>query len=153
EVGLGDVHHQAQVVLDHLLPGGEISGRRAPREAQLLLRGEQPLEADLVKVELGRVAERFPGRRGGRGPLLGAVRFREIAVVPSLRLLLRSVRVHERFSGRSCRGSTGFPSFLISKVSFAWVESVLPISAIFCPLTTLSPCFTRRLLLCAYVER
>jgi hypothetical protein len=36
EVVLGDIHHQPQVVLDHLLPGQELSCARAPCPGSLL---------------------------------------------------------------------------------------------------------------------
>ncbi len=170
EIALGDVHHQAQIVLDHLLARGEIAGRRAPREVQLLPGREQAVETDLVQIELGRVAQGagfFRGdfaRRRARSGLrrlirdlaLGALGDRErrrdcigrIAPGPvRLGIALGSARAHDGRSGRNFSGSTGLPRRRISKWSFAWGESVLPISAIFWPFPTFCPSFTKMLLL------
>src|SRR5437870_3340851 len=73
EISLGDVDHQAQVMLDHFLPGGEIPGDGTPGKMQLLRGREQAIETDLMQIELGRVAEdigfrgiftRLPARGG-----------------------------------------------------------------------------------------
>ena len=58
-VVLGDVDHQPQVVLDHLLARREIPGSRQPRVVQLLLRAEQLVVSDLVEVELGHIGEQI----------------------------------------------------------------------------------------------
>jgi hypothetical protein len=46
-------------VLDHLLPGQEITGACPPRPYRLLGRRKQGLGADLVEVMLGDVIEQF----------------------------------------------------------------------------------------------
>ena len=56
-VVLGDVDHQPQVVLDHLLARGEIPAARQPRVVQLLLRAEELAVPDLVEVDLGHVRQ------------------------------------------------------------------------------------------------
>ena len=69
QVVLGDVHHQAQVVLDHLLARREIPGAHQARRRQFVCRRQQRLGADLVQVELGDILEQFEfgGDRFGFG--------------------------------------------------------------------------------------
>src|SRR5581483_3132988 len=150
QVLLGDVHHEPQVVLDHLLPGAEVAGRGEPGVMQLLDRREQAVQADVVEVDLGRVAERLHLERrfvAGVGSFVAL-----LSVLLGIARAGRGPLDHGR-SGWTFAGSIGLRRRRISKWSFAWVESVLPISAIFWPRTTLCPSFTRRLLLCAYAER
>src|SRR4051794_16381397 len=54
-VVLGDRDDQAQVGLDHLLLGVEVAALDAPRQVDLLLRGEQADLADVLEEELERV--------------------------------------------------------------------------------------------------
>ncbi len=59
EVMLGDIHDQAQVVLDHFLARREIAGAHQTRRRQFVGRRQQRLGADFVQVELGDVLEEF----------------------------------------------------------------------------------------------
>ncbi|MBI2509412.1 MAG: DUF3488 domain-containing transglutaminase family protein [Betaproteobacteria bacterium] len=59
-----------------------------------------------------------------------------------------SVTLHQA-GGSNLTGSTGLPKRRISKCSLTWSASVLPISAIFCPLATDWSYFTSNSLLCA----
>ena len=55
--------------------------------------------------------------------------------------------------GKYFSGSTGLPCRRTSKCNITRSESLLPISAIFCPLVTASPSFTIKARLCAYAVR
>ena len=146
EVVFGDIHHQAQVALDHFLSRGEISLGGAPREMQFLLGREQRVEPDLVQVNLGDVGEEF----GFRLRRFGLRRVKGLGRCLALGFLVRGGRWGGHGGGgRYLAGSTGLPSLRISKCSSGLSLSVLPTSAIFCPLTTLCPSFTRITLLWA----
>ena len=58
-VVLGDVDHQPQVALDHVLPRLEIALHGAPRQRNFLLGRQQRRLADFVEIELGDVDLRF----------------------------------------------------------------------------------------------
>jgi hypothetical protein len=62
QVVLGDIHDQPQVVLDHFLPGGEITRPHQARRGELLLRRQQRLGADFVQIELGYILEQLKFR-------------------------------------------------------------------------------------------
>jgi hypothetical protein len=62
EVMLGNVDHQAQVVLDHLLPGEELPRACPPCPTRLLGRRKKRLGADLVEIVLGDVVEQIAVR-------------------------------------------------------------------------------------------
>ena len=148
-VVLGDVHHQAQVVLDHALTRAEITGLGQTRAVQLLLRAQEGGMADVVEVQLCRVREKV----GAGVILLGELLIRRRFAGELVRGGVRVARdlVHDApWPGRYCSGSTGFPRRRISKCSATRPASVFPISAIFCPLVTRSPSFTRSVRLCAY---
>jgi DNA-binding PucR family transcriptional regulator len=55
DVMLGDVHHQAQVVLDHFLAGFKISLHHATGQCPLLIRSQQRAMPDFIQVNLGNV--------------------------------------------------------------------------------------------------
>jgi len=59
QVVLGDVDHQPQVVLDHLLPRQEVPGACPARPRSFLGRRKKRLGADLVEVMLRHVVEEF----------------------------------------------------------------------------------------------
>ena len=144
QVMLGNVHDQAQVVLDHALAGGKIALAHQARGRQLLLRRQQRLGADFSQVELGDVFEQFDFR----GDDFRLRRQQGLLGLPlELLIYVVAARVH-RF-GKYPAGSTGLPCLRISKCSLTVSESVLPISAIFCPRLTCCPSLTRILRLWA----
>ena len=171
EIVLGDVNHEAQVVLDHLLPRQEFPGTGAARPVVLFLCGKERLGANFVEVMLRDVVEQVVlGRRRGTRLLafarhldfglvfLGDAVFGQISFlsrIPGCQLILvdhpvsHVAAVHDQRCGKCLRGSTGLPCRRISKCSLTRSASVLPISAIFCPLVTLCPSSTRMRWLCA----
>jgi hypothetical protein len=62
QVMLGDVHHQAQVALDHLLACCVVTVAYAPRQRQFLIGRQQRMAADLVKVLLGNIVRHVAER-------------------------------------------------------------------------------------------
>jgi hypothetical protein len=50
QVALGDLHHQAQVALDHALARDAVALARKARVVLLLFRGEQRREPDLAQI-------------------------------------------------------------------------------------------------------
>ncbi len=52
DVATGDLHHQAQVALDHPLAPGFFAAPRHAGEMHFLLRGQQRREADFVQIKL-----------------------------------------------------------------------------------------------------
>ncbi|MNT25210.1 hypothetical protein D3C72_1607190 [compost metagenome] len=59
---LGNVDHQPQIVLDHLLPGGKIALHHTARQCHFFRRCQQGIVADIVEVDLGDVGD-FADRR------------------------------------------------------------------------------------------
>ena len=53
QVVLGNIDHQAEIVLDHFLARRKITGPHAPRRLHLICRCQQRLGANLVQVKLG----------------------------------------------------------------------------------------------------
>ena len=126
DVVLGDIHHQPQVVLDHLLACGEIPLPHQARVAHFLLDAQQLVLADVVEVELGDVAENVGRDIVFVGRLFGRPGFVDVALRRRMVLL-----VHDARSGRYCSGSIGLPRRRISKCKATRLLSESPISAIF----------------------
>jgi len=65
QIAFGDIHHQAQIVLNHFLAGAKVTGPHRPGQRQLLIRRQQRFSTDFVEIELGDVVEYVHRRVGG----------------------------------------------------------------------------------------
>ena len=105
---LGDVHHQPQIVLDHLLAGLESPRLGETRDAQLLVNGEECVVADVVEVQLSDI-----GQQIGAGMLVLHSRpfnSRENNLLRQIFAERVAPLVHgEACGGRYLSGSTGLP--------------------------------------------
>ncbi|MPN03676.1 hypothetical protein SDC9_150908 [bioreactor metagenome] len=140
QVVLGDIHHQAQVVLDHLLTGHEIATTHQTSFRQFLVRRQQRPGADFVEVDLGDILDQAAFDRWQIAQRQQkAITFRGAAQ----RRFVFVILVVTHLFGRKGVGSTGLPCLRISKCSLTLSVPVSPISAIFWPRLTACPSLTR----------
>ena len=59
QIVLGNIDHQAKIMLDHFLPRGKVSGPHAAGGRKLLGRREQRFGTDLVQVKLGYILKQI----------------------------------------------------------------------------------------------
>ena len=123
QVMLGDVDHEPQVVLDHLLSRGKVPGPRAARPVRLFFLRKQRLGANFTEVVLGDVVEQLSFRRRrslfekriSEDSFVREIGFREV-VDRRVRFGIEIAR-HAQRCGRCLIGSTGLPCRRTSKWS------------------------------------